>query len=57
MNKKTINKVVAEKVVNAAVQTSRMPNQLCYVFFGKANSKFDLTSDDYEQLAAFMKKN
>lgn len=34
-----------------------MPNQLCYVFFGKANSKFDLTSDDYEQLSAFMKKN
>lgn len=57
MNKKMINKVVAEKVVNAAVQTSRMPNQGCPFFLGKPNPKIDLTSDDYEQLYTFMKKN
>lgn len=57
MNKKMINKVVAEKVVNAAVQTSRMPNQNCMFVFGKAKPKFDLTPDDYEQLYTFMKKN
>lgn len=51
-----MKKAVANKVVDMAIQTSKMPNQICWAFWGKPKSKYDLTSDDYEGLDAFMKR-
>lgn len=56
MNKEMMKKAVANKVVDMAIQTSKMPNQICWAFWGKPKSKYDLTSDDYEGLDAFMKR-
>lgn len=56
MSKGMMKKVVANKVVEMAVQTSKMPNQVCPIFWGKPKTTFDLTSDDYESLVTFMKR-
>lgn len=56
MNKEMMKKAVANKVVDMAIQTAKMPNQLCVVLCGKPNAKLDLTSDDYEVLANFIKQ-
>lgn len=56
MKNKMMKRVVANKIVDVAIQTSKMSNQkVCAVLLGKPKSKFDLTSDDYESLAMFMK--
>lgn len=55
MMKEKTKKMVANAVVNLAVQTAKMPNQVCFIFAGKAKSKLDLTSNDYEEMASFMK--
>lgn len=57
MNKEMMKKAVASKVVDLAVQTSKMPNQTCFLILGKAKAKCDLTSDDYMTLATFMKRS
>ncbi len=56
MNKEMLKKAVANRVVEAAVQTAKMPNQICFVFYGKPKANYNLTSDDYTSLAAFMKR-
>jgi len=56
MNKEMMKKAVANKMVDMAIQTAKMPNQICPFIFGKPNSKLDLTSDDYEALANFIKQ-
>ena len=57
MMKEKTKKMVANAVVNLAVQTAKMPNQMCWFVYGKPQSKIDLASDDYEELASFMKRN
>ena len=54
--KERTKKMVANAVVNLAVQTAEMPNQGCLWLFGKPQSKLDLTSDDYEEMASLMKR-
>lgn len=56
MMKEKTKKMVANAVVNLAVQTADMSNQGCLWFCGKPQSKLDLTSDDYEEMASFMKR-
>lgn len=56
MNKEMLKKAVANRVVEAAVQTAKMPNNLCFFTFGKPKTKYDLTSDDYDSLEAFVKQ-
>lgn len=56
MKKEMMKKAVASKVVDMAIQTSKMPNQICFFVFGKPKTKYELTSDDYEGLAIFMKR-
>lgn len=56
MSKMEIKKKVANTVVNAAIQSSAMPNQVCFWLFGEAKSKMDLTSADYMELANHFKK-
>lgn len=50
MNKEMMKKIVANKVVDIAIQTAKMPNQACILTFGKPKTKYDLTSDDYAML-------
>lgn len=57
MNNMRFKKAIANKVVDAAVQTMRLSNQICVVLFGKPNAKFDLTIDDYEQMQNFIEQN
>ena len=56
MKQTNLKKTMATTVVNLAVETSKMPNQICLIFFGKPKSKYDLTSDDYAQLADYIKQ-
>lgn len=56
MNKEMMKKVVANKVVDMAIQTAKMPYQICFWGLGKAKAKIDLTSDDYKELGYFMKQ-
>lgn len=56
MNKGMLKKVVASKIVDMAVQTAKMPNQVCPFFMGKPKTSYDLTSDDYISLTVFMKR-
>lgn len=55
MKNKMMKRVVANKVVDMAIKTSKMSNQSCYWTFGKPKTQYDLTSDDYDSLAMFMK--
>ena len=56
MMKEKTKKMVANVVVNLAVQTAKLPNQACPLIWGKPQSKLDLTSDDYEEMASLMKR-
>lgn len=56
MKNKMMKLVVVNKVVDMAIRTSKMSNQVCPLLFGKPKSKFDLTYDDYEALVVFMKE-
>lgn len=55
MNKDMIKKAVANKLVDMAVQTAKMSSNICWFTFGKPKAMFDLTSDDYDGLAPFVK--
>lgn len=55
MKNKMMKRVVANKVVDMAIKTSKMSNQSCYWTFGKPKTQYDLTSDDYDSLSMFMK--
>lgn len=55
MNKK-MKEMTVKTVVGMAVKSAKLPNQLCYVFFGKPREKVDLAVSDYEGLERFMKQ-
>jgi len=56
MNREMMKKAGASKIVDVAVQTAKMPNQVCLFFMGKAKTEYDLTSDDYENISRYLKK-
>ena len=47
MNNK-VSKMVSKLIVEAAVQTAKMPNQSCPLLFGEAHSDMKLLSEDYQ---------
>lgn len=47
---------VAKVIVEAAVETAKMPNQMCIVIFGEAKSDLTLQSVDYKNMAAFLRR-
>ena len=55
MNKEMIKKAVASKVVDFAVGNSNSSS--CTFFFGKPRERFELTLDDYIELATFIKRS
>ena len=56
MKQTNLKKVMVTKVVNLAVETSKMPNQFCVVFLGSPKTKYDLTSNDYAKMADLIKR-
>ena len=56
MKQTNLKKVMVTKVVNLAVETSKMPNQNCWYFFGRSKTKYDLTSNDYAKMADLIKR-
>lgn len=55
--KETMKKKAANKIVETAIHTAAMPNQLCPLFLGEAKSNLNLTSADYMELARHFKKS
>lgn len=54
MNKR-MEKAVAKAVVGMAVKSAKLPNQVCFLAFGKPKEQMDLAVSDYENLENFMK--
>ena len=55
MNKK-IEKTVAKAVVEVAEKSAKLPNQACWILFGKPKAEIDLAVSDYERLESFIKQ-
>ena len=49
--------MVSKLIVEAAVQTAKMPNQSCLFTFGEAASDMVLRSKDYKEMVSFLTKN
>ncbi|MBR3770369.1 MAG: hypothetical protein IKL06_07505 [Lachnospiraceae bacterium] len=56
MNREMMKKAVAGKVVDMAVQAAKMPNQICFIAFGKSKTNYNLTTNDYESLESFINR-
>lgn len=56
MNNMRFKKAIANKVVDAAVQMVRLPNQSCIWLCGKPNTKIDVSLEEYENLKNFIKR-
>lgn len=57
MNKQMIKKTVANKVVDLATKNIFGIPGSCTFLFGKPKERYKLTTDDYTELATFVKRS